>query len=254
MLRLMTHADGSSQPLLLVLDTTSSRCAVALARGNRIIAELGIETPGHTAHLIMTDVAALLERVGVGPRDLTAIGTLTGPGSFTGIRVGLATVKGLAHSLGLPVVTATTLEITAIGVEKPALDALICVVNRAYRDQVHAQVFRPKEDGTVAEFGPAMAGTGVEVIGEILNMKDVTVVPLIFTGDGFPELTAAIEDQLAFRPVEWSVVPPPPFLGVAAMPILCRRLAEGKTVEARKLEAFYARTSEPERKFNPASA
>jgi tRNA threonylcarbamoyladenosine biosynthesis protein TsaB len=249
----MTQTDPSAQPLLLVVDTATARYAVALARGEQIIAEIGFESPGRTAHLIMSDIAALLERVGVAPRDLAAVGTLTGPGSFTGIRVGLATVKGLAHPLGLPIVTATTLEITAYGVKNPDRDTLLCVVNRAYRDQVHAQVFRPVENGGVSEFGEALSGAGPQIVGEILNSVESTRKPLIFTGDAFPELSEAIKSELVFRPVEWSVVASPPFLATVAMPVLLQRLREGKTTDARHLEAFYARPSEPERKFTPGS-
>lgn len=253
MLRLMTQTDPSAQPLFLVVDTTTARCAVAVARGGRIIAELGIESPGHTAHLIISDIAALFERIALAPRDLSAVGALTGPGSFTGIRVGLATVKGLAHPLGVPVVTATTLEVTAYGVKNPDSDSLICVVNRAYRDQVHAQVFRPVENGGVSEFGEALTGTGSHVVGEILDSVESSRKSLIFTGDAFPELAGAIEDGLGFRPFEWKVVPSPPFLATVAVPLLHQRLTEGKTTDARGLEAFYARTSEPERKFSPGS-
>lgn len=250
----MTQPAPSSEPLFLVVDTSASRYGLALARGERLIAEMGVESPGPTAHLILSDIANILDRVGISPKDLDAVGALVGPGSFTGIRVGLATVKGLAQPLRLPIVTATTLETVARAVYRPDPDSLLCVVNVAYRDQVHAQIFRPLGNGNVAEFGPPQSGEGGAVLEEMLALPEISRAPVVFTGDAFPGLVAAVERILVFRPVEWSVVAPPPFLATAAVPMLAERLRAGRTTFARELEAFYARTSEPERKFDPTVA
>jgi tRNA threonylcarbamoyladenosine biosynthesis protein TsaB len=99
--------------LLLAIDTSGRQGGVTLARGENdieIIESTPIQGGSFSAELI-PQIAALLAKHGYGPKDLQALVAATGPGSFTGLRVGLTAVKGLAEVLNLPIATVTSLEV-----------------------------------------------------------------------------------------------------------------------------------------------
>lgn len=136
------HAAGS---LSLVIDTSLNACIAALCAGDRIIAE-AIEpmARGHQERLGVM-VAELFEKAGVTPRDLGLIGVTLGPGSFTGLRVGLSFAKGLAVGLGLVAKGVGTLE--ALGHHPQVLGEKRLAVIDGGRGQTYAQAFTPDGQG-----------------------------------------------------------------------------------------------------------
>ncbi|MFN8622262.1 MAG: tRNA (adenosine(37)-N6)-threonylcarbamoyltransferase complex dimerization subunit type 1 TsaB [Chloroflexota bacterium] len=106
---------------LLVIDTATSRPVLALRRAPGAPIEDGSATaPERGAAGLSTRLTELLARTGVAPRDLAAVGAGTGPGSFTGLRVGLATAKTIAWSLGVPLAGIPTTD----ALRRAAADAL----------------------------------------------------------------------------------------------------------------------------------
>jgi tRNA threonylcarbamoyladenosine biosynthesis protein TsaB len=114
--------------LLLGVDTCGPAGSVALGRLTagtvEILGQTELEGRSYSATLV-TAVAELLTRGGVALRELAAIVVVNGPGSFTGVRVGLAAVKGLAQAAGIPVAAVSRLEVLAAtaGLSAAALDA-----------------------------------------------------------------------------------------------------------------------------------
>jgi len=92
----------STPPLILGLDTSGPYCAAAIARGDTIMASAAEEMPRGQAERLMTLLEELLSAQGVGWADLDALAVGTGPGNFTGIRIGVSATRGLALGLGLP--------------------------------------------------------------------------------------------------------------------------------------------------------
>jgi len=135
----------------LGLDTATSRGSVALEHGSAVAAQVDLaELHGHARDLLDT-IDRLLRSQGLGPRDLLGIGVAAGPGSFTGVRVGMATAKGLCYSLQIGLLAISTLESLA----RAAMDALpggsdlICPVLGAGRGEVYAALFRVEAAGLV---------------------------------------------------------------------------------------------------------
>jgi tRNA threonylcarbamoyladenosine biosynthesis protein TsaB len=106
--------------LILAFDTATDVATSALVDGGEVLAERRSR-----AQTLLEDVDALLRQGGAHPRDLDALAVGTGPGSFTGVRIGLAAARGLALSLGLPGAGVSTLDALAAGAPDalPVIDA-----------------------------------------------------------------------------------------------------------------------------------
>lgn len=106
--------------LVLALDTATPVATVALVRGDEVLGERLSR-----ASRVLADADGLLQEFGLSPHELEGIAVGTGPGSFTGLRVGLAGVRGLALALGMPVAGVSTLDALAAGAPGalPVIDA-----------------------------------------------------------------------------------------------------------------------------------
>jgi len=125
--------------IVLALDTCLTACSVAVADGDRVLGwESEVMARGHQERLApMT--RRLMEQAGLGFPEVDRIAATVGPGSFTGLRVGIAFAKGLAQALGRPTVAVGTLQALAAG-----HDGLVFAAIDARRDQIYLQGF---EDG-----------------------------------------------------------------------------------------------------------
>jgi tRNA threonylcarbamoyladenosine biosynthesis protein TsaB len=100
-------------PLILAVDTTGEHGSLALARGGRVLEEMAISAPTGFAHVLYGCIRELLDRNGVALDDIACFAAASGPGSFTGVRVGLACMKGLAEATGKPALAVSNLEALA---------------------------------------------------------------------------------------------------------------------------------------------
>lgn len=100
--------------LLLSLETATPHCAVALSDGPRVLVwrEEGHGRPAHAERLNVF-IDEVLREAGIGPRDLAAVAVGIGPGSYTGLRIGLSAAKGLCYALEIPIIGMGTLEVLA---------------------------------------------------------------------------------------------------------------------------------------------
>jgi tRNA threonylcarbamoyladenosine biosynthesis protein TsaB len=99
--------------LLLAIDTTSESGSIALADGDRVLEEVPLHSPDGFAHILFGEIERLLARHGVKITDIEGFAAAAGPGSFTGVRVGLTTVKGLAEATHRQVVAVSNLQALA---------------------------------------------------------------------------------------------------------------------------------------------
>lgn len=97
------------KPCILAVDTTHEFGSLALARGEELLEELPLHAPAGFAHVLYQHLAALLGNHGLTVGDIDCFAAASGPGSFTGVRIGLACVKGLAEALGKPAVAVSNL-------------------------------------------------------------------------------------------------------------------------------------------------
>lgn len=126
---------SSAATKVLALDTSTRRGSVALLQGRELMGELRIfSLQTHSARLLRS-IQFLLESVGWGKTDLQLIAAGVGPGSFTGIRIGVATALGIAQSLSIPFAGISCLDVLACNA--PLVSGRLGVIVDAQRSQVY---------------------------------------------------------------------------------------------------------------------
>lgn len=128
----------------LGIDTATRRGSVALAPAPRDVRLL--QPGGGHAPELLAAIEAILTQSGRTPRDIAGIGVALGPGSFTGVRVGLSTAKGLGYALGVGVGGLSTLELLARAAALPP-ETLVCAAIEAGRGEVYTARFFVLEGG-----------------------------------------------------------------------------------------------------------
>jgi tRNA threonylcarbamoyladenosine biosynthesis protein TsaB len=189
--------------MLLAVDTAGSNCAVALARsrpaGAAIVARaeerIGI---GH-AERLMPMIGAVLAEAGSGYAELDRIAVTVGPGSFTGVRVGVAAARGLALALDIPAVGIGTLEALAFAAPEGEAAGSVIAVNDARRGEAYALGI---DVATGAELVP-LCVTAVERLAERARKLPT---PLLLTGSSAEALSRLLRDR-PFRIVATTEAP-----------------------------------------------
>lgn len=128
---------------ILNIHTATETAIVNLTvNGNVLETSVNGEPKKHAAFLHIA-INNLLQKQGISPKDLSAIGVSSGPGSYTGIRVGLAAAKGLCYALNIPLITYNSLELMALAslTEVRDKDALYCPMIDARRMEVYTAVY-----------------------------------------------------------------------------------------------------------------
>jgi len=163
----------------LAFDTAAKVATVAVTDGDRLLASYSINNGLTQSELIMPMAEDILRSLGLGFDDIELLATSVGPGSFTGVRIGVSLVKGLAFGHNTPVVGVSTLEALAYNLE--GLSGLIVPVMDARRSEVYTATFRC-EDGMITRLTEDRAIPISELAKEIAEYKDI---PVYLVGDGY---------------------------------------------------------------------
>jgi len=121
------------------VDTTTPRGSVALVKDGEIQGEVRLRAATGHSHSVMPAIVFLLESLGLPPSGVEAFAVASGPGSFTGLRIGISTVQGLALASGRPCLALCALDLLASRI-RGAAPCLVAMID-AYRDQVYAGVY-----------------------------------------------------------------------------------------------------------------
>ena len=180
---------------VLGIDTSAIVCSVGLVSDGKILSETTISNGLTHSETLLPLIKKMLEGESLSLNDVDCIAISTGPGSFTGLRIGISTAKGLAISLNKPCFSASTLEALAMN----ATDfegRIVCPVMDARRGEFYNALFLV-EDKKLVRLCPDRAISGTEIFNEICS-KDYVVL-----GDGaekFAEQNPEAESHLA--PIE----------------------------------------------------
>jgi tRNA threonylcarbamoyl adenosine modification protein YeaZ len=177
---------------LLAIETATPAQSVALVEDGRLLAELSYEAQGNRGGVLLPTVDQVLKKAGVAARDLDVVAVSVGPGSFTGLRVGLATAKGLALGAGARLVGVPTLEALAEGYA--SADATICALLDAYRGEVYMALFR--RNGNALE---RLSPDAVLAPGAVASALAVVEGPVHLIGNGAARYREPLEAALGRR-------------------------------------------------------
>ena len=169
---------------ILALDSTAIVASVALCEDERLLGEYTIANGNTHSETLLPMVESLLGHFSLSTSEIDLFAASSGPGSFTGVRIGAATVKGLAFATEKPCLGISTLE--ALAYNLIGMDGLVCPVMNARRQQVYTALFRIK-DGRMERLMPDSA-MAITALDEALKAYDE---PIYLCGDGY-DVTAAI--------------------------------------------------------------
>ena len=228
----MTKERGSKTLKILAIDTSGPVCGVAVMKDGAIVYEASaINKMTHSVNLLpMIDTA--MQSAGLAVAGLDRIGVVVGPGSFTGVRIGVSTVKGLAHAHNTPCAAVDALESMAAGAGEFGGSGVICPIQDARAGQVYGAAFKA---GAVR---PERLMDDIPLkLEEYVERIKAFGERFLFLGDGMPVHRARLEALLGDAAV--FAKPQMAFLRPASAAYLAS-LAE-ETVDYLALEPLYLR-------------
>lgn len=165
---------------ILHIESTSTVCSVAISKDKDLVALKELNngyTHAENLHVFINDI---LKENNLNPSDLNAVSISSGPGSYTGLRIGFSAAKGLAYALQIPLISIQTLKALAVAaIKKTNADALFCPMMDARRMEVYCSVY----DNQLNEIIPLQA--------LVLNEESIKTFhlnkPIYFFGDGMPK-------------------------------------------------------------------
>jgi tRNA threonylcarbamoyladenosine biosynthesis protein TsaB len=185
-------------PLILALDTSTGCCTLALTCGTvsrgEVLASLSLNSRAKHSRRLLTVIDWMFAETEVDWPMIEGIAVGLGPGSFTGLRIGMATAKGLAATAGVPLVGIPTLDALA---SRCTTEKLICAVLDARKKQVYAAFYRLGTSGIAERIGEIRAADPEVLMGEIRE-------PVMMVGDGvltYGEMwRQGLGERVAFAP------------------------------------------------------
>lgn len=225
---------------IMAFDSSGNVASVAMLEDDTLLAEYTVNYKKTHSQTLMGMMDEIVKMTECDLSELAAIAVAKGPGSFTGLRIGSATVKGLAMALDIPVVGIPTMEAMAYNIW--GSDAYICPMMDARREQVYTGIYQFDADGEMTEIKQQCAVAVEEIIAE-LNALDGRCILL---GDGVPPYMDIIKSRLT---LPYTIAPAnmnrqrAASIGVAAF----KYISQGKTESATEHAPVYLRVSQAER-------
>jgi tRNA threonylcarbamoyladenosine biosynthesis protein TsaB len=181
---------------ILSIETSTSICSVAIHEQGELIALAEIKEPGAHAEKLLLLVDEVFEKAGLSFADLDAVAVSQGPGSYTGLRIGVSTAKGIAYALEIPLIGINTLQAMAASQPVAPGDYVVAVLD-ARRKEVYTQTF----GDSLQELSPIEAVVLEEgVFASILDKGRV-----YFVGDGVEKVKEEVKSANALFIADWAI-------------------------------------------------
>ena len=215
--------------IILALDTATREGSVALRSAHALLGWASGDPERTHGERLPGDLLALLSAHETDLHEVEVFAVCTGPGSFTGLRVGLATIQGFALATGRPVIAVPTLEALAhAGLEQQPPQGrrptLVVPWMDAHRGEVFGAVYRVDQDGVVREHHPSAVGTTDVLLQEWEPVLKAS--PVLFVGNAVDGARLAIADALGAEAAVQTLPSMPPLAPTAA------RLAQARGADA----------------------
>lgn len=216
---------------ILAIDTATLVSSVAIATSDTLVAELTIQTRKTHSERLMPHIASLLSMAEMSQSSLKAVAVSIGPGSFTGLRIGLATAKALSYALQIPIIGVPTL--AALAFACPAPGVLLAPMLDAQKGNVYLGLYE-WQDGTVTEVEPPRVVGFDEAQNELSRQQR----PVLMLG----EAAVMYKETIMYPAPPHAVMP-----RAGSVAVLAEQMyAQGVRHDVATLEPLYIRRSEAE--------
>jgi len=224
---------------ILAVDTTAASASAALCENDYLLGEFYVNIRQTHSETLMPEIDGLLRHCHVDIAEIQLFAVANGPGSFTGVRIGVAAIKGLALPRGIPCAAVSPLEAAAMNL--PFYSSIICAVMDARRNQVYNGLFESSGEGLTRLCCDRAIG-----IDELEKELIFTEKNVILVGDGAKlcynefkdkHCVSIAPERLRFQRAS----------GVAQAGL--RAFLDGKFVSAAELRPFYLRLPQAEREL-----
>ena len=219
--------------LLLAIETATDVCSAALHDGSRVLTDASVHIPRSHAARLAPLIDHLLSSIGARPMDLDAVAVSSGPGSYTGLRIGASIAKGLAFSADAALVAVPSLEAAARAAWPGSGFAPILAAFPSRRGEIYAARYRPEADGLVLLDEPAAL-----VLTEVNDWAPSGDDELTLVG---PASEAAATALRALGRTRLAVLDTP-VSAVAVATLGAERLADGRIENVAAWEPFYLKS------------
>jgi len=227
---------------ILAIETSTMLGGVAIMDASEgLIVEMRLNIKTTHSERLMRGISFALQQAGMGISDIDVFGVSIGPGSFTGLRIGLSTVKGFAYATGKPIVSIPTLE--AFAWNFPFSKFPVCIMLDARKKEVYAAVFRWQDGG----FEKTMGEKSIQPSELLATLSG----PVIFAGEGaiiYRDPIIQVARENALFPAPQAMVPSPSTIAFLGLRKAERRIFSDPI----SLVPLYMRRSEAEIKAHPA--
>ncbi|MCL2350462.1 MAG: tRNA (adenosine(37)-N6)-threonylcarbamoyltransferase complex dimerization subunit type 1 TsaB [Defluviitaleaceae bacterium] len=220
--------------IILAIETSGNVASVALEAQGKIIGEFSINTNTTHSQTLMPMVQHLLKTCGICKTDVGLLAVSSGPGSFTGLRIGAAAAKGLALALSLKIVPVSTLAALAYNIYQE--NCLIVPIMDAKRNEVYTALYEFRGDDLICHRAPVACG-----FDDVLEAAKDISKPAIFLGDA----TYIYADKI--KEAEHKIAPAHRLLQSAASVAMFAGRNMQDAINLQEFEISYIRLSQAER-------
>ena len=222
---------------ILAIDTATQVSSVAVLKEGRLLAELTMQGKLTHSETLLPHIEQVLKMAAVAKEELTCIAVSNGPGSFTGLRIGLAAAKAMSYVLGIPLVGVSTLQALAYQLPAPGV-RVMCLLD-AQKGNAYVESYR-WENNSLQVVDSVQVAKITDIVAACANMNE----QVILLGD-------AVQKKVAGKlelPANVSVAPPHIVMPRAACVAMLgqAKLMAGETDNVMDLEPVYIRRSEAE--------
>lgn len=223
---------------ILGIESSSLVASVAIVEDGVTMAEYTANFKKTHSQTLLPMIASMAELLGIELSTVDAIAVSGGPGSFTGLRIGSATAKGLGLALNKPLIHVPTLDATAYNLY--GAGALICPIMDARRNQVYTGIYRFEKEFEIVH------GQDVMDMGNLIHILNELGEPVIFLGDGVPVYEKQMEENMSV-PFRFAPAHTNRQRGAAVAALGAVYFREGKVETADEHGPDYLRKSQAER-------
>lgn len=226
--------------LVLSVDSSYSTATCALIKDDKILAEINLNDKKQHSVILMRLIDSILKEYEIDINDIDAFIISRGPGSFTGLRIGMATLKGLAFASKKPLISVSTLD--ALAYNSVSFQGIICPIMDALRDNIYTCLYKNENNNLT----PLIKEQCLN-INELITILKEQTLPIIFVGDGVAKHKEFLQENIpnSFFAPNHSNFPKASSVGELGI----KKINDGVIENIDSINPIYLRKSQAEREY-----